>query len=52
MFGVAAEHFALGLIVGLLICLGSVSLYAVLAWILGWPKLRWDDTCAIFYLLP
>ena len=50
--GVASEHFALGLIVGLLTCLGSVSLYSWLAWIFGWPKLRWDDACAIGYLLP
>lgn len=50
--GLASEHFALGLIVGLLTCLGSVSLYAGLAWIFGWPKLCWDDACAIGYLLP
>ncbi len=50
--GVAAEHFALGLIVGLLTCLGSVTLYAWLAWIFGWPKLRWDDLTAIDHLLP
>jgi hypothetical protein len=50
--GVASEHFTLGLIVGLLTCLGSVSLYALLAWIFGWPKLRWNDVSAVGYLLP
>lgn len=50
--GVAFEHFALGLIVGLLTCLGSVSLYALLALVFGWPKLRWNDVFAIDYLLP
>jgi uncharacterized membrane protein YqjE len=50
--GVAFEHFALGLVVGLLTCLGLVSLYALLAWIFGWPKLRWNDVFAVGYLLP
>jgi len=52
VLGIAYEHVFLGLIVGLLMCLGLVSLYALLAWIFGWPKLRWDDPLAISYLLP
>ncbi len=50
--GLASRHPGLGLISGLLTCLGLISVYAVLAGLLGWPKLRWNDMTAIWYLLP
>ena len=50
--GISSSDFALAVLSGLLACLGLVSLYALLARLFGWPKLRWDDVTALWYLLP
>ena len=50
--GISSSDFALAVLSGLLTCLGLVSLHALLAWLFGWPKLRWDDVTALWYLLP
>ncbi|MBM1173994.1 hypothetical protein [Microvirga arabica] len=47
-----SSHVALALISGLVTGLALVSLYSLLAWIFGWPKLKWDDMWAFGYLLP
>lgn len=49
---VASFHVALALISGLFTCLALVSIYSLLAWVFGWPKLKWDDIWAVGYLLP
>ena len=50
--GISSSDIALAVLSGLLASLGLVSLYALLAWPFGWPKLRWDDVTALWYLLP
>ena len=50
--GISSSDFPLAVLSGLLACLGLVSLYALLAWLFGWPKLRWNDVTALWYLLP
>jgi hypothetical protein len=37
--GVASDHSALGVIVGVLTCAGLVNAYDLLAMFFGWPKL-------------
>jgi hypothetical protein len=49
---VGSSHLALALISGLITGLALVSLYSLLAWMVGWPKLKWDDIWAVGYLLP